>query len=136
MHLEGVDGRTALARRRREILAQVIDDIGGDPTEAQLQIAKRAVSLSLWAESEEAKMAGGAELDITEFAAAANSARRLFETLGLGRRAVDISQPLDKFLAGHRSPEPVEDVPADDVAHDDEPLDDTAALQPAEEAAP
>ena len=64
---------------------QIITDLGGDPSEAQTQIARRAAALAVWAESIEAKLAAGEELDIAEFATVSNSLRRLFESLGLKR---------------------------------------------------
>ena len=64
LFLEGVDGRSVIARRFRELLAQLVTDIGGDPSEAQIQIARRASALSVWAESCEAQLAAGREMDI------------------------------------------------------------------------
>ena len=60
----GVDGRSAYARRYRDILAQLTSDIGGDPSEAQSLIIRRATQLAVWCEMAEADAAGGKPLNI------------------------------------------------------------------------
>lgn len=67
---------------------EVTTDLGGpsELTEAQRQIIRRIASMSVWCESEEAKMADGDEIDIDRFQRTANSLRRLCETIGLERR--------------------------------------------------
>jgi hypothetical protein len=89
--LEHVDGRSNLARRYRDIFNQIISDIGGDPSEAQSLIAKRATTLGVWCELAEAGMARGESLNIAEFTAASNCLRRLLFDLGLERKPRDIS---------------------------------------------
>jgi hypothetical protein len=61
---------------------------------AQRQIIRRIASMSVWCESEEAKMADGAEVDIDRFQRTANSLRRLCESIGLKRVARDITPDL------------------------------------------
>ena len=58
LFLEGVDGRSVLARRYRDILSQLTSDIGGDPSEAQSIIIRRATQLAVWCEQAEAEAAG------------------------------------------------------------------------------
>ena len=89
--LDGVDGRSILARRYRDILRQLISDIGGDPSEAQSIIAKRAATLATWCELCEARMAKGEDLNIQEFTTATNALRRLLADLGLERLARDVT---------------------------------------------
>jgi hypothetical protein len=89
--LEHVDGRTNLARRYRDILSQLTSDAGGDPSEAQSLIMRRAATLGVWCELAEARMAKGEALDIAEFTAASNCLRRLLFDLGLERKAKDIT---------------------------------------------
>lgn len=47
LFLDGVDGRSVLARRYRDILAQLVSDVGGDPSEAQSLIVRRATTLAV-----------------------------------------------------------------------------------------
>jgi hypothetical protein len=82
---ESIDGRTALARRYRDLIAQFVADVGGDPSQTQQQVIRRAASLSVWCESVEAKLAAGEEIDIGQFTTACNSVRRLLADIGLSR---------------------------------------------------
>jgi hypothetical protein len=92
LFLETVDGRSALARRYRDILGQIISDLGGDPSEAQSLIARRAATLGVWCEQAEAEMAGGKDLDIATFTTASNALRRMLQTLGIERTARNVTQ--------------------------------------------
>ena len=99
--LDGVDGRSVLARRYRDILSELISDLGGDPSAAQSAIARRAATLCVWCETAEANMAAGGDIDIGEFGTAANALRRLLVDLGLERRARDVTRSLrDKIIEG------------------------------------
>jgi hypothetical protein len=98
--LEGVDGRSVLARRYRDIFASLVSDMGHDPSEAQNLIARRASTLAVWCELAEAGMAKGDDLDIAEFTTATNALRRLLADIGLERRARDISPTLSDILRG------------------------------------
>jgi hypothetical protein len=92
-------------RRYKEILAQIVSDIGGDPSEAENIIARRACTLAVWCEQAEAAMANGAEIDIQEFTTATNALRRLLADIGLERRARDVTPTLSQYLeaAGRHS---------------------------------
>ena len=97
----GVDGRTAYARRYRDILAQLTSDIGGDPREAQSIIIRRATQLAVWCDQAEADAAGGLPLNMTEYCTATNALRRLLLDLGLERRMRDITPNIDRYLSKH-----------------------------------
>ena len=99
LFLEGVDGRSALARRYRDILAQLVSDLGGDPSEAQSIIARRATTLAVWCEQAEAEAAGGKPLNIGEYGTATNTLRRLLADLGRERRMRDITPTIDAYLS-------------------------------------
>ena len=102
--LDGVDGRSVLARRYRDILAELVRDLGGDPSGAQAAIARRAATLCVWCETAEATMAAGGEIDIAEFTTAANAMRRLLCDLGLERRARDITPTLPDYIKSKTQP--------------------------------
>jgi hypothetical protein len=96
--LDGGDKRGPVARRFRDLVGLVTSDLASDPTElseSQRQIIRRIASLSVWCESQEAKMADGDEIDIDEFQRASNSLRRLCESIGLERRSKNITPPPD-----------------------------------------
>ncbi len=114
-----VDERSGIAKRFREVFAQIVYDIGGDPSEAQIQIARRAATLAVWAESLEAKLAMGADLDVATYTTASNSLRRLLSDLGLERKAKDITTSLGSLLATHKSTAPAHPLATDDVDEDE-----------------
>lgn len=97
--LPGTDGRSALARRWRDIASQLTADIGGDPSEAQSLIARRAATLGVWCEQCEAALTKGGSLDIVAFTTATNALRRLLTDLGLERRAKDITPSVAAYVA-------------------------------------
>ncbi len=99
------DGRSATARRYRDVLAELISDLGGDPSGAQTAIARRASALCVVCEQAEADMVAGGILDLAEFTTAANSLRRLLSDLGLERRAKDITPTLASYLEAKRTSE-------------------------------
>jgi hypothetical protein len=94
--LDDNDKRGPVARRFRDLVGLVTADLGGvaELSEAQRQIVRRIASMSVWCESEEAKMANGAEIDIDKFQRTSNSLRRLCETIGL-RRVPKDATPLN-----------------------------------------
>src|ERR1035437_1964592 len=96
--LDGVDGRSAVARAYRDGLNELISDLGGDPSGAQSAIARRASALCVVCEQAEAEMVAGGVLDLAEFTTGANSMRRLLSDLGLERRARDITPSLSQYL--------------------------------------
>lgn len=100
LFVDQIDGRSVLARRYRDVLAQLSADLGGDLTEAQMMIARRAATLAVWCEQAEAVMAGGGALDIAAFTTASNTLRRLVADLGLERRLKDVTPSLHQYLAG------------------------------------
>lgn len=98
--LDGVDGRSLMARRFREIAAGIEADLGNDLTEAERAIAARATTLAIWCEDAEAALARGDDFDVTTYSTAANAMRRLLADLGLGRRAKDVTPDLATYLEG------------------------------------
>jgi len=82
--LSGIDGRSALARRYRDLIQDLRTHLGGSPSAAQEVIIRRAATLAAWAEAREAAaLAGTEELDIGPFTTACNLLRRLIQDLGL-----------------------------------------------------
>lgn len=123
-----VDERSGIAKRFREVFAQIVADIGGDPSEAQIQIARRAATLAVWAESLEAKLAMGADLDVATYTTASNSLRRLLSDLGLERKAKDITHDLGSLLAAHKNAAPAHPLATDITDLEEEPdIDDPDA---------
>jgi hypothetical protein len=59
-------------------------------SEAQLSLIKRASAIELELEQAEGKLSMGEAVDLDSFTRAASHLRRLFETIGVGRRARDV----------------------------------------------
>jgi hypothetical protein len=97
--LAGVDGRSLVARRFREIYLNIESDIGGDPSEAQRHLMARAATLALWCEERETELAAGAEFDAGAYATISNALRRLLGDLGLERRMRDVTPSLSDYIA-------------------------------------
>jgi hypothetical protein len=96
--LNGVDGRSLIARRYREVGAAIALDIAGESelTEAQRQLIRTASGLIVLREDLDTKIANGKPVDVSEYTHIANGLRRLLTTLGLERRAKDITlDPLE-----------------------------------------
>ncbi|AKM11520.1 hypothetical protein AB433_03895 [Croceicoccus naphthovorans] len=102
--LAGVDGRSATFRRYREVLASLVTDMGGDPSEAQSQLARRAASLVCWCEEQDAAAANGEEFDVKAYTTASNTLRRLLGDLGLERTARNITPTIVEYAA-HKAAE-------------------------------
>ncbi len=98
--LSGVDGRSQMARRFREIVTGIESDLGGELTEAQSQLVARSATLAIWCEEREGELATGAQFDAGQYATISNSLRRLLSDLGLERRMRDLTPSLDQYLAG------------------------------------
>jgi hypothetical protein len=65
----GVDGRSVWARRQRDILGEIVNDLGGSDmlSEAQRQLARRAAALSVACERIEAVLAGAPSETVERF---------------------------------------------------------------------
>ena len=98
--LAGVDGRSMMARRFREITSGIEEDLGGDLTEAQKHLIARAACLACWCEEREAELANGQDFDALQYATISNALRRLLSDLGLERRARDVTPDLRDYIAG------------------------------------
>ncbi|MBO6776143.1 MAG: hypothetical protein JJ897_11680 [Marinibacterium sp.] len=96
--LQGVDMRTHGGRRFKELCADLVDHLDGDPTAPQFAIIRRAAALAVWCEQAEAAQAQGGELDVAAYGSAANTMRRLLCELGLERRAKDVTS-LSEYIA-------------------------------------
>jgi hypothetical protein len=87
------DGNSRWARRYRDLIAAHCQDLGGVDllSEAQLSLIRRASAIELELEQAEGKLSMGEAVDLDSFTRAASHLRRLFETLGLERKARDVT---------------------------------------------
>jgi hypothetical protein len=101
--LPSVDGRSVWARRLRDLISLHVNDYGGSSaiSEAERSLVRRAAALTVELELLEVKFAsnGGAQMEeLDKYQRAANSLRRLLESLGLQRRSRDVTPNLHDYL--------------------------------------
>ena len=106
LHGGEVDGRTADARRFRDITAEIASDLGGSDgmSEAQRQLVRRAAMLSVQGEKMEADAIAGGAIDLDAFGALSDRLSRLFARLGVKRVARDVPD-LATYIAAHAARE-------------------------------
>jgi hypothetical protein len=99
--LEGVDGRSPLARRYTDIVAAIASDQGGADrmSESRMQLVRRMAGLAMLAESAEAKLVNGSEIDILEHCTVVSTMTRVCARLGLSRLAKQIPALADYLQA-------------------------------------
>jgi hypothetical protein len=109
--LQEIDGRSAQARRFRDLFGLYVADLGGEDaglSEGQLSLARRAACLTVELERLETVFAqneGATDFQLATYQRTANSLRRLLESLGIarGRVARDVTPDLQTYLRTRRS---------------------------------
>jgi hypothetical protein len=102
--LSGVDGRSVWARRFRDIIDEHVADLGGHDavSAAERSLIRRAAALSVELERLETRFALDGEAspqDLDLYQRTAGNLRRLLETVGLERRAKEITPDLRDYVA-------------------------------------
>jgi hypothetical protein len=99
--VKGLDGRTGTARRFRDLVEGITNDLGGVEilSEITRQQIRRFSMLSVMCEAVEADAVRDLPTDLTNYSTLCNAQRRLAETLGLERRARDVTDDIDEVLA-------------------------------------
>lgn len=89
-----IDGRSREARRFRDVLGEIVSDLGGPDTlsEGQRQLARRCAMLSVACEGQEALAVGGKEIDLDEYGKLTDRLGRAFQRLGLKRVPREVNQ--------------------------------------------
>jgi hypothetical protein len=95
------DGRSPWARRWRDLIEAHIADLGGlvALSEAQRSLVKRASTIEIELEQVEGRLSLGRAADLAEYATAASHLRRIFETLGIDRKARDCGNVVEAASA-------------------------------------
>ena len=102
-------GDTAWARRFRDVLAEITNDLGGADllSEGQRQLARRCATISIMCERLEGEAAAGEPINLELYGRLTDRLGRALQRLGLERRARDVEPTLTEYLAQFR--EPVDD---------------------------
>jgi hypothetical protein len=92
MFVQG-DPNSAWARRFHDLIQGHVSDLGGRlaMSEAQFALCKRAAGLECELEQMEGRLSQGEEINLDSYGRAASHLRRILETLGLGRKARDVT---------------------------------------------
>jgi len=94
-HFVEADGRGPWARRWRDVLAEIISDLGGADllSEGQKQLARRCATISIACERMEGEAALGNEIDLDAYGTLTDRLGRALQRLGLKRHPRDITPP-------------------------------------------
>jgi hypothetical protein len=100
--MAGVDMRSAIGRRYKDLTSQMVADQGGRDrcSEARLQLIRRFAACAVLAEVLEGKLATGAAIDVAEHALLSSTLVRLASRIGIDRRAKTIVPDLRDYLEG------------------------------------
>jgi hypothetical protein len=98
--LPGVDQRSAIARRYRDLCSLIVADQGGQVrmSEARLQLVRRFAAASVLAEQMEARLVSGEQIDLQEHALLCSSLVRLAQRIGINRAMKDVSPTLADIM--------------------------------------
>ena len=104
--LPGLDGRTATARRFRDLVNAFVADMGGldHCSEVRLGLVRRLAATTVQAEMLEARMVNGDAIDIATLCTLASTTVRLSQRLGLERRARNVTPSVGQYLAARPAP--------------------------------
>ena len=109
-YLGALDGRTALAQDMHARWTAITDDLGGETTlsYAQRSLVERALWLEHFLAMQERALAGGraAEFDPGRWTQGSNALLGLYRTLGIERKAKDVTPSLTSYLAARAAPTP------------------------------
>ena len=109
-------GDTAWARRFRDVLAEIISDLGGAGaglSEGQRQLARRAATISIACERMEGDAAADTAIDLEEYGRLTDRLGRCFHRLGLKRQSREVGPTLSEYLAGLRASKVTETIDGD-----------------------
>jgi hypothetical protein len=119
--LPGIDHRSPLARRYRDLVSQIAADQGGADhlSESRLQLIRRFSGAAALAEQVEARLVEGEQIDIGEYARLTSTLIRVSKRLGLDRIPRNVTPTLEQYLADS---EPVEEPAAEETPNWDADL--------------
>jgi hypothetical protein len=98
--LPGLDGRSASARRFRDLIGAFIADAGGLDrcSEVKLGLLRRLAAASVLAEVIEARAVNGEPVDVNEFCTLASTTVRLSQRVGISRVPRDVTPTVNDYI--------------------------------------
>jgi hypothetical protein len=111
LKLRGIDGRSADARRYRDVAIALADDLGGQDklNESSKILVRQAAAMTVQVESLQSKIVSGDDVDIEQLTRLSNVLGRTLQRLGIRKRAdrkLTVSEYLearDRRAAAHAS---------------------------------
>ena len=93
LFVEG-SGTSAWSRRYADLIAGHVSDLGGRGmlSEAQFSLIRRASAIECELEVLEGRLSRGEQVDLDSYGRGASHLRRILETLGLERHAIDVTR--------------------------------------------
>src|SRR5262245_18628671 len=94
-------GDTAWARRFRDVLAEITNDLGGPSllSEGQRQLARRCATISIACERMEGEAAAGEPIDLELYGRLTDRLGRALQRLGIERKPRDVGPSLAELIA-------------------------------------
>jgi hypothetical protein len=101
--LPDIDGRSAAARRFKDITSQVLIDQGGidQCSESRLQLVRRFAAAAVLAEQMEAALVRGEQIDIAEHGLLCSTLVRIAQRIGINRVPKNVTPHLHDYLEAH-----------------------------------
>ncbi|ESX68762.1 hypothetical protein NKJ87_06350 [Mesorhizobium sp. M0027] len=100
LFIEG-DGNSPWSRRYKDLCSEHASDLGGAEalSQSQLSLIRRAATLSVQLEQMEGRLSEGLDADMDLFGRLAGHLRRILETLGIERKAKNVTPTLQQYRA-------------------------------------
>jgi hypothetical protein len=102
LFLRGVDGRSLVARRYRDVAIALADDLGGQDklSESSKILVRQAAALTVQVEELQSKIVAGDDVDLEQLTRLSNVLGRILHRLGLKRPRSKPTSPLAGHFAG------------------------------------
>ena len=101
LFLRGVDGRSMVARRYRDVAIALADDLGGQDrlTEPSKILVRQAAALTVQVEVLQSKIVAGEDVDLEQLTRLSNVLGRTLQRLGLKKPRAKPASPLAAHFA-------------------------------------
>ena len=99
--LPGIDGRSLVGRRYRDIAAAMVADAGGEDrcSETKIQLIRRFSAAAVLAEAMEADLANGKQIDLNEHSLLSSTLVRIASRIGINRIPKNLTPNLHDYIA-------------------------------------
>lgn len=101
--LAGIDQRSAIYRRYRDIVELIVgDQAGAALSEVRKGLIRQYAAARVLAEAMDSRITNGEQISIAEFAALSSTLCRLSSRIGLDREQKNITPTVEQYLASKR----------------------------------